>query len=401
MPTTTGATTSSTATPVRTSSSAAPGSDRITGGSGDDDLIGGNTGDAFLGLSDSGGAGGSNAGVDYSAGLTYGDDWDATGGIDGPHSACNTDADCTYGDFLDGGSGNDVLAGDNATILRTGTDLGPRFRVLPGAQLMDPSRGWAQIVGWNFDGTTPCEWFDANGKYAGTCATYGYQQDPRGARQRFVRLYDQDATLPGTWSDSDLAGGAGDDVLFGQLGNDWIQGDSAVIDDLGQVLVDVQTRESVTDHRNSVQDRAGLGTDGDDYAEGNGGDDVIWGDLGQDDLVGGSSDMYSLVLASQRPNGIDTIYGGAGMRTVIDDPGDISSVGHAQDSDAILGDNGNLYRIVGAFGSSLRDATGEPAATFLAFAYDNYSTFERIVPRSWSVLTTPWNRCQFYPPWPG
>ena len=106
------------------------GSDRITGGSGDDDLIGGNTGDAFLGLSDSGGAGGYNAGVDYSAGLTYGDDWDATGGIDGPHSACNTDADCTYGDFLDGGSGNDVLAGDNATILRTGSTGRPE---VPGA----------------------------------------------------------------------------------------------------------------------------------------------------------------------------------------------------------------------------------------------------------------------------
>ncbi len=114
------------------------GSDRITGGSGDDDLIGGNTGDAYLGLAGTGGAGGYNAGVDYSAGLIYGDDWDATGGIDGPHSACNTDADCTYGDFLDGGSGNDVLAGDNATILRTGSTAGPRFRALSGNTLISP-----------------------------------------------------------------------------------------------------------------------------------------------------------------------------------------------------------------------------------------------------------------------
>ena len=189
------------------------GSDRITGGSGDDDLIGGNTGDAFLGLSDSGGAGGYNAGVDYSAGLIYGDDWDATGGIDGPHSACNTDADCTYGDFLDGGSGNDVLAGDNATILRTGSTAGPRFRVLTGSELMNILGGYANVAGSEYDGTTPCEWFDPNGLVAGSCRTYGYQQDPRGTKQRFVQLYDMDGSTPGTSSDSDLAGGANDDVL--------------------------------------------------------------------------------------------------------------------------------------------------------------------------------------------
>ena len=146
-PTTTGATTSSTATPVRTSSSAAPGPTGSPAAPATTTSIGGNTGDAFLGLPDTGGAGGYNAGVDYSAGLIYGDDWDATGGIDGPHSACNTDADCTYGDFLDGGSGNDVIAGDNATILRTGSTAGPRFRVLTGASSSTPRPGAANIAG--------------------------------------------------------------------------------------------------------------------------------------------------------------------------------------------------------------------------------------------------------------
>jgi hypothetical protein len=32
-----------------------------------------------------------------------------------------------------------------------------------------------------------------------------------------------DGSTPGTSSDSDLAGGANDDVLYGQLGNDWLQ----------------------------------------------------------------------------------------------------------------------------------------------------------------------------------
>ena len=299
------------------------GSDRITGGSGDDDLVGGNTGDAFLDLPGTGGAGGYNAGVDYSTGLIYGDDWDATGGIDGPHSACNTDADCTYGDFLDGGSGNDVLAGDNATILRTGSTAGPRFRVLTGSELMNILGGYANVAGSEYDGTAPCEWFDPNGLVAGSCRTYGYQQDPRGTKQRFVQLYDMDGSTPGTSSDSDLAGGANDDVLYGQLGNDWLQGDASSIDDLGQVTVNVLTRDPVYDGRFSKEDYAGSRTDGDDYVEGNGGDDAIWGGLGQDDLVGGSSSMFGLTDGSVRLNGIDAIYGGAGHRIGLMEPGDL------------------------------------------------------------------------------
>ena len=34
------------------------------------------------------------------------------------------------GDFIDGGAGADVILGDNGSILRTGSDVGPRFRVL-------------------------------------------------------------------------------------------------------------------------------------------------------------------------------------------------------------------------------------------------------------------------------
>ena len=56
------------------------------------------------------------------------------------------------------------------------------------------------------------------------------------------------------------------------------------------------------------------------------------------------------------------------------EPGDLAANGHARDADAILGDNGNLYRIVGAFGSAFVDALGgsKPPTWFLAFVYDNY-----------------------------
>ena len=36
----------------------------------------------------------------------------------------------------------------------------------------------------------------------------------------------------------------------------------------------------------------------------------MYGGLGQDDLIGGSSDLFGLTTAAMRPDGSDTIYGG-------------------------------------------------------------------------------------------
>ena len=91
-----------------------------------------------------------------------------------------------------------------------------------------------------------------------------------------------------------IAGGAEDDVIFGQLGDDWIAGDSTVLDAFGN-----PTWDMVGTGR-AVEDWAGFRRDGDDYIEGNGGDDTIFGGLGQDDIIGGSSSLYSLRDRSQR-----------------------------------------------------------------------------------------------------
>src|SRR5262249_51497592 len=106
--------------------------------------------------------------------------------------------------------------------------------------------------------------------------------------------------------------------------------------------------------------------DGDDYIEGNGGNDVIFGGRGQDDIIGGSSDLFSLVLPTQRPAGSDLIFGGAGTDTTRNDIGEATAArgaglpggapadliinnagGHAQDADTIIGDNGRILRLVG------------------------------------------------------
>ena len=53
-------------------------------------------------------------------------------------------------------------------------------------------------------------------------------------------------------------------------------------------------------------------TDGQDYIEGDGGNDIVFGGLGQDDIVGGSSNFFSLTDPNMRPDGADLIFGGSG-----------------------------------------------------------------------------------------
>jgi hypothetical protein len=131
--------------------------------------------------------------------------------------------------------------------------------------------------------------------------------------------------------------------------------------------------------------------DGDDYIEGNGGNDVIFGGRGQDDIIGGSSNLYGSLITepddrNQRPDGSDLIFGGAG--TDIDaqrhrrrDRGRqwrhhvTTAGGHAHDADVIIGDNGQIFRLVGING--VQRGTGDitrdgvrSTGGYLNFNYD-------------------------------
>ena len=106
-------------------------------------------------------------------------------------------------------------------------------------------------------------------------------------------------------------------------------------------------------------------TDGDDYMEGNGGADLMYGGLGQDDMIGGSSDLFGLTTKVQRPDGSDTMFGGTGKRTLLDDAGDLLGTFDAvRDADQMMGDNATVYRVV-VVGAS---------TTHAKYAYDNYAT---------------------------
>ena len=140
-----------------------------------------------------------------------------------------------------------------------------------------------------------------------------------GCRQYRVNLLDHSDAIesgrPDLWGDDYIAGGAGADEIWGQLGADVIQGDGYVD---GLVLVayahdltaasprpascrrpgtDADRRLArPDDERRRARCRHPVGraahADGDDYIEGNGGNDTIFGGLGQDDIVGDSSDLY-------------------------------------------------------------------------------------------------------------
>ena len=276
--------------------------------------------------------------------------------------------DTRGGDAIDGGTGDDLIFGDNAVLLHraegSGQAADPRTRVLDGAELYD-AHGYVAA-------SSPVD--SAHPQVHGSWADY-----------EIVNLdhsRDVEEAAGRNFGDDYIAGGADDDTIFGQLGDDVIQGDGSIGD-------------GVSDRVDAGRDEAGMltvnastesATDGDDYIEGNGGDDVIFGNLGQDDIVGGSSSLFSLDDPSLRPDGSDTIFGGAGLRIARNyqvvgdtDPDTIllDSV-HANDSDAIVGDNGNIYRIVGT--------DGVDSGGLLVFNYDQGRGPESIVVRAIDLI---------------
>jgi len=286
--------------------------DEVHGDSGRDTILGGQAGDLLLGEAD---------------------DDDLIGGHNVPGGS---DA----GDVMDGGAGNDALAGDNASIIRRLDTVSPLVRALSGTTLYGAA-GAAGVTGAS-------------------------QANPTGAVGRDIILFDHsDAPAPGTFGNDTMAGGAQNDTVLGQLGDDLIQGDAS-------------TAEIISFANGVLNPSIGAASDGDDYIEGNGGADLIFGDFGQDDILGGSSDLFGLTTAALRPDGADVIFGGAGTETGRNHLGDLTNGGHARDADVIIGDNGRIFRIVGT--------NAVPTAAFLIYNYDNYLGGLRIIPRAVDLL---------------
>ncbi|HZB76199.1 MAG TPA: Calx-beta domain-containing protein [Solirubrobacteraceae bacterium] len=172
---------------------------------------------------------------------------------------------------------------------------------------------------------------------------------------------------PDSFAGDYIAGGGGDDVIFGQLGADVIQGDGDIETRPDGVKVGVSrtllTGVPYLDPIGALVIHGSFeaATDGDDYIEAGGGADTVFGGLGQDDIIGGSSALFTLDLATERPDAGDYLFGGAGTQTAR--AAGAPPVAHGRDSDAIVGDNGNIHRLVSASGALLSfnydDAYGE------------------------------------------
>jgi Ca2+-binding RTX toxin-like protein len=316
------------------------GDDRMWGGSGDDDMTGGHN---------------------------------VSGGFDelGAPSV-SAILDLPMNDLMDGGSGDDAMAGDNAIIWRRADDVSPRFRELTAAAIYSTTNS---IITANIGAVA--------------------QSDPDDAVGRDIELIDHsdavEANPLGRFGADVMAGGAESDTLWGELGNDIMQGDGIIgADDANPASItrsiDVMDVGSNPDTDQTLYFNIPESvTDADDYMEGNGGSDLMYGGLGQDDMIGGSSALFGLTSNEERPDGSDFMFGGAGSDIARNHAGDAiedaatheittGAGGHARDADYIMGDNANVFRLT---------TTGD---AFRTFVYDNYAGDLRIVPRAMQQL---------------
>jgi Ca2+-binding RTX toxin-like protein len=344
------------------------GDDRMWGGSDDDDMTGGHNVSGGVDELDT---------TDISADLS---------------PDISTPAIDSVNDLMDGGSGDDAMAGDNAIVWRRGDDISPRFRMLTQDAIYTTTN--STITTNVLIGVVDSE--------AATTIDTAAQSDPADAVGRDIRLLDHaDNTASDLYGADVMAGGADSDVMFGQLANDLMQGDGSIgtAPDAGPntqaILV---TDDGIPDTGETLYFNIPEAvSDGDDYLEGGGGGDLMYGGLGQDDIIGGSSALFGLITEEMRPDGSDAIFGGAGIDIARNDIGDatedletgvITTVagGHVRDADFIMGDNANVYRLVegGADGT----VPDDPSDNFLTFNYDTYeadadpNTYDRIIPRA-------------------
>ncbi|MHC1764378.1 MAG: hypothetical protein AB9869_08735 [Verrucomicrobiia bacterium] len=356
----------------------------------------------------------------------------------------------TNGDYIDGDTGDDLIFGDEVRLIRRDTNVSavggvpesitnPRFQALLGQTIYSRSDLTEAQMG------APVPLADESGAalVEDVARDYRNQSGPVAAWNEYVtvELYHAadmaqyevqagvQANLTTSFGNDYIAGGANHDVIFGQLGDDTIQGDGSIESAVGLETVPVNrvlnsqsglnpvgaVREpdssnptinltetvQVARNRLVITPSFEAASDGDDYIEGNGGDDVIFGNLGQDDIIGDNSSLFTLDTRDERlPHGRDIVFGGAGIDIDRNDLGNalLNSTpqadasydhivtepdGHSRDADVIAGDNANIYRLVG---TNRTDGGG-----FLEFQYDQPSAFEtrgtlRIIPRAVELL---------------
>jgi len=389
--------------------------DTLQGGAGDDYLEGNGGQDSMYGLSDDIDGSTCSAGVsafdcaqaaqassDITAGATDQDD------MIGGSSGANPDANKSDAGeaIMKGNLAQDVILGDNGTIVRTVDGVNWAQDPIAGGAKRDVTLTYGDRPDCSTGvcGGDTIEGDAANDRIYGEGGNDTIDGDATGhaisgapgddyveGNQNVDTIHGNDGRDDLIGGSSEIASGNGDaavgrpdagDIIDGDARADVIAGDNAVVSKLGLCpnggmgdvitqrpgmdncqrtirLLDLGTSAAGTygdDTINGGDDvdvafgQAGTdtihGNAGDDYAEGNQDTDAVYGDAGQDDLIGGSSHVASGSAATKsavgEPDTGDTIYGG-------------------DDEDVVLGDNGAVLRIgttaAGARANTLEDAT--------------------------------------------
>ena len=193
---------------------------------------------------------------------------------------------------------DDLIFGDQV-LLDCTRDLGnsdPRFQDRAGTRSTHRATPTAR--------RTRCSTARRSSTRPGGHARLGLTQDHRPSSATRRRSGDTSATTTSPAAPAN-------DMIFGQLGNDTIQGDGSI--DYGDAPGRGTSRVGAGAPADASGDASGsrlvdpsvdsVATDGNDYIEGGGGNDVIFGNQGQDDLIGGSSTSSASTTA--RPSGPD------------------------------------------------------------------------------------------------
>ena len=185
------------------------------------------------------------------------------------------------------------------------------------------------------------------------------QLNPLGVAERRIALFDHGDTNALLFGGDTLAGGGGTTCSSAS---------SATTGSRATARLDPTAARWAAPRRI----RPTAATDGDDYVEGGGGSDLIFGDLGQDDLIGGSSEPLRSSQRSTRPDGADMIFGGAGTELAIERPR------------ATRPRTGTRSTRTRSSATTARSTASSPAAQYLRFDYDTYSraTALKIIPRA-------------------
>ena len=144
------------------------------------------------------------------------------GGADDLYGNENDDliAGGAAGDRIDGDEQDDLIFGDAVRVhRRPGVITDPRFRALVSTQIYGKDGVNAGVDQAERAANTDRNYRDPHGTYAPSWAEYEVKD---------LFHSEAEATLPGSFGDDYIAGGAEHDVIFGQFGNDTVQGDGSI-----------------------------------------------------------------------------------------------------------------------------------------------------------------------------